>query len=52
MASSVRLPRSVIGTPTASKSLAYSPPTPTPSVSRPPDARSRSATCFATSAGG
>ncbi len=52
MASSARAPRSGMGTPAASKSDAYSPPTPTPSTSLPPDARSRSATCFATSAGG
>ena len=52
MASFVRAPRSLTGTPTASNSCWNSPPTPTPTESLPPDQASRSASCLATITGG
>ena len=52
-ASSVRRPRSRRGTPTASQDAACrSPPTPSPSSTRPPDRYCRVATCFAVQATG
>src|SRR3974390_1395928 len=51
MDSSSREKRSAIGTPAAAKSSTYSPPAPTPTTTRPPDARSMSASCFATTDG-
>ena len=52
MASSARRPLSPTGTPTALNSCGYSPPTPTPRMTRPPVARSKSAICLATMHGG
>ena len=40
MPSVTRAPRSSCGTPTTSNSLGFSPPTPTPKISRPPDSAS------------
>ena len=45
-------PRSDIGTWQALNSCGYSPPTPMPSTTRPPVARSTSLTCLATMAAG
>lgn len=52
IASSVRAPRCLTGTPTASNSLGYSPPMPTPIVSRPPEMTSTEAISLAASAAG
>jgi len=51
IASSARAPRSRGSTPTASKSLPPSPPTPTPSTVRPPERKSSDANSRATSDG-
>jgi len=51
-ASSVRGPRSAGGTPQASNSAGFSPPTPTPSTNRPPLTLSSAAPSFAASTAG
>ncbi len=51
MPSVTRAPRSLWGTPHTSNSLGFSPPTPTPKISRPPDRTSSVAAVFAAIAG-
>ena len=51
MPSVTRAPRSRCGTPHSSNSLGFSPPTPTPKMSRPPDSTSSVAVALAAMAG-
>ena len=51
MPSLTRAPRSLRGTPQSSNSFGFSPPTPTPKTSRPPDRTSTVAAIFAATAG-
>ena len=51
MPSVTRAPRSWWGTPQSSNSFGFSPPTPTPKTSRPPESTSSVAAIFAATAG-
>ncbi len=51
MPSFPRAPRSLWGTPQSSNSFGFSPPTPTPKTSRPPESTSRVAAILAATAG-